>query len=62
MTIADEKKKDTVKEDSTSDVSVSNDGENSSDESEKPTSEPKLIITKCQSDPERLEAGQKILH
>lgn len=58
VTIADEKKKDTVKEDSASDVSVSNDGENSSDESEKPTSEPKLIITKCQSDPERLEAGK----
>lgn len=58
VTIADEKKNDTVKKDSTSDVSVSNDGENSSDESEKPTSEPKLIITKCQSDPERLEAGK----
>lgn len=58
VTIKDEKKKDSVKKDSKSDVSVSNDGKNSSDESEKPTSEPKLIITKCQSDPERLEAGK----
>ena len=37
VTIKDEKKKDSVKKDSKSDVSVSNDGENSSDESEKPT-------------------------
>ena len=58
VTINDEKKKDTVKKDSTSDVSVSNDGDSSSDTEEKPTSEPKLIITKCQSDPKRLEAGK----